>query len=111
MKSPIFYFLLIALFPVNSIFANGGPIDWSNVLNCGDIKLVNNEKIKVVKEHLKIKIIGDYSHVNVIYTLDNQSDDADVSYGFPTDIIQSPYDSYFEFRSGDLPEISFKLNN
>lgn len=112
MKSSIFYFLLIFLYSSSILFANGGPIDWSNVLNCGDIKLIHDERIEVIKEHMKIKIVGDYSKVNVVYTLFNKlNSQADVSYGFPIDILQDPYDSHFKLRKEDLPEITFKINN
>ena len=61
----------IILIPVNS-FANGGPVDISHFRKTGNIRLLRKADISLVKESLKIKIIGDYTEIEVDYNLKKQ---------------------------------------
>lgn len=66
-------------------FSNGGTYDHSHFRKTGNIRLMQKADVKLLKEDLKITIIGDYSYVEVKYTLQNNGGDQKIYYGFPVD--------------------------
>ena len=95
--------VLLCNFPQDAL-SNGGPVDGSNVLQFGKVKLLNVHSIEVRSEKLNIVLDGDYSHITATYVLFN-SDKVPVrgiSYGFPVDFtIQEVVDSDREVPSWD----------
>ncbi|WP_044202319.1 discoidin domain-containing protein [Flammeovirga sp. OC4] len=91
MKKAIFFFLLVLR--SFSVLSNGGPIEGSYVQQSGAIKLINNEKIRVLKEDLEVKILGDDCLVKVRYLFKNEGQKEKVEYGFPVDYL--PPDGYY----------------
>lgn len=71
-----------------SIFANGGPVDWSNFKCMGTITPMKVTGISLEKERLNIVVTGDYSDVHAVYTLAKGKDykaGQTITYGFPVD--------------------------
>ncbi len=80
--------VILVLFFVLKIFANGGPIDGSVFYKTGDIVLMKYAEVKLLKEDLNIKIEGDYSWVTVQYMLTNTSSyNKEITYGFPVELL------------------------
>ena len=67
------------------LYANGGPIDGSNLYRFGVITPTAVKEVALKKELLIIKLEGDYSNVTVLYTLQNSGEARRVQYGFPVD--------------------------
>lgn len=84
----IFFFLFLFLFfPFHYTWANGSPFDESVFGKSGEIKLIGIANIRLGKEVLDIRIKGRYIQVDVVYTLRNLSEEADISYAFPIDML------------------------
>ncbi|MEO1054149.1 MAG: discoidin domain-containing protein [Bacteroidota bacterium] len=84
---------LLIVLPNQLAFANGGPISGSYVQKSGNIKLITQHDIEILKEDLNIQIDGDYCNVEVTYLFKNRGAANDVKYGFPVDFI--PSDGYY----------------
>lgn len=103
--------LILLMVTASNIFANGGPIDGCAVYRTADIILINMPDIKLIKEDLKINIVGDYSFVDVTYVIQNNSyTDSKITYGFPIDYIRTDLQYEFEWQKEYLPEIEFYLD-
>src|SRR6266571_1313146 len=92
------------------VFANGGPIDGSEIFSTGNVQLLENKDISLVEEDLKVKIVGDHAQVDVKYLLSNNGDTTKVTYGFPVikmteaamqDISSTPLDNLTAFSIKD----------
>ena len=51
----------------------------------GNVRLLKKANIEILKEILSIKVIGDFTIVNVEYVFQNNGDDDIIWYGFPID--------------------------
>ena len=104
----LFSFLVLTAY----LFGNGGPIDGCAVYKTGDIILINYPDINIIKEDLNIKIVDDYSYVNVCYKLKNNSyENNKITYGFPVDFRRDDLHYDFVWLDEYVPEIEFYLNN
>ena len=79
----IFVFWII-ITPLIS-FSNGGPIDISHFFKTGNIRLLRIADISLIKENLNIKVVGDFTEIEVEYHLQNNGDLQKIQYGFPVD--------------------------
>ncbi|WP_338765653.1 hypothetical protein WAF17_02085 [Bernardetia sp. ABR2-2B] len=70
----------------NFVLANGGSIDGSRFKKTGNIRLLQNADIELVKEDLFIKVINDTTFFEVHYFLKNNGKTQQVHYGFPIDL-------------------------
>jgi len=77
-------FLLIV--PV-SAFANGSPIDGSDIRATGNIHMLQKKDISLDEENLHVVLDNDFSVVRVEYHLTNHGGKAKVTYGFPVDYV------------------------
>lgn len=77
--------LLLSFYICHFSFSNGGTYDHSHFRKTGNIRLMQKADVKLLKEDLKITIKGDYSFVEVKYTLQNNGNDQKIYYGFPVD--------------------------
>ena len=84
-----------------SIFANGGPVNISNFRKTGNIKLMQKADFSLLEEVLNIKIVGDYTYVEVKYRLKNNGKKDRITYGFPVDAFEC--DWYFGESEGPNP--------
>jgi len=104
----LFSFLILTV----CLWGNGGPIDGCAVYKTGDIILINYPDINIIKEDLNIKIVDDYSYVNVCYKLKNNSyENNKITYGFPVDFRRDDLHYDFVWLDEYVPEIEFYLNN
>lgn len=104
----LFSFLILTV----CLWGNGGPIDGCAVYKTGDIVLINNPFVSIVKEDLYIKIVEDYSYVNVTYKLKNKSyESSNITYGFPVDYRRDDIHYDFVWLDEYVPEIEFYLNS
>lgn len=76
--------LYIALAPALS-WANGTPIDRSDVNATGNIRMIQKGDIILEEEMLRITIDGDWAAVRAEYHLMNRGGGTTVAYGFPID--------------------------
>lgn len=84
MRKICIYLYLFIISPDVS-FANGGPIDLGHLRKTGNIRLLRNADVSLLKEDLKLKLIGDYTEIEVEYILQNNGKMQDIQYGFPVD--------------------------
>lgn len=104
----LFSFLVLTAY----LFGNGGPIDGCAVYKTGDIILITYPDINIIKEDLNIKIVDDYSYVNVRYQLKNNSyDNSKITYGFPVDYRRDDLHYDFVWLDEYVTEIEFYLNS
>lgn len=104
----LFSFLILTV----CLWGNGGPIDACAVYKTGDIVLINNPFVSIVKEDLYIKVVEDYSYVNVTYKLKNESyESSNITYGFPVDYRRDDLHYDFVWLDEYVPEIEFYLNS
>jgi len=100
------YFLLFSiLLAVPSVlFANGGPIDGSDVHATGNIRMIQKKDISLDTEDLRVEFDGDYAVVRVEYHLTNHGKKDTVTYGFPVDYTR-PEDREFteELKNAGKP--------
>lgn len=87
----IYPILTFALLTTQLIFANGGPVDMSHFRKTGNIRLLRNADVSLLKEDLKIKVVGDYTEIEVEYTLQNNGKTQEIQYGFPVDAYESDW--------------------
>ena len=104
-RALILTLLICTLFSVTS-YGNGGPVNESYFYQTGNIRFLNEPRIKVTQEDLFIKIVDDYCEVTVKYVFEGDFN-GKVLYGFPVD--------YWIFRdyyeNGIEPEISLDSKN
>jgi hypothetical protein len=84
MKKFMIIFSLI-IFP-SLLFANGSPINMSEIYATGNIEMVKKENISLEEETLSVVIDGDYADVNVEYKFKNRGNADTVTYGFPIEL-------------------------
>lgn len=80
----IFLILCFLLLPFY-LFANGGVIDYSHFRKTGNIKLLRKADVSLLKEDLFLKVVGDYTEIEVHYQLKNNGEQQKMLYGFPID--------------------------
>jgi hypothetical protein len=100
MSNRIFIIVLIGLILAPLMFyANGGPVDMGRLRKTGNIRLLRKADVKLLSEDLKIKIVGDYTEIEVDYQLKNNGDPQQIQYGFPVDA----YDEDWHFGESAWP--------
>lgn len=119
MKTPhganyFFLYIFISL-PLIS-FSNGGPVNVSFFRKTGNITLMQQAEIELLKENLNIKVVDDYTEIDVQYLLINHGQSMEVQYGFPVDGFSDPwnfYDGFPVFGEDNDPVFSFQqeVNN
>ncbi|MCU0391528.1 MAG: hypothetical protein MUE81_10450 [Thermoflexibacter sp.] len=82
--------LLIIFIPFLA-FANGGPIDESHFRKTGNIRLLRTADVSLLKENLHIKVVGDFTEIEVEYHLKNNGKKQKVQYGFPVDAYETDW--------------------
>lgn len=102
MKSKYFNYWIIGLLllfvPQQNIKANGDPvIRFSSINSVGNPTPRPIKDIQILKEHLLIQPRGEYTYVEVEYTLHNHSNKnyKRIDYGFPIDYQGESESSYF----------------
>lgn len=67
------------------LYANGGPVEWTDVTPMSGVSLQQNTDISLLKEDLHIKLLDDLEHykVDATYTLKNNGDNKILEYGVP----------------------------
>ncbi len=86
----ILLYLLVFYFLLSSVAsANGGVIDASYFKKTGNIRLLQQADISLLKEDLNIRIINDTTFIEVVYVLKNNGKNQKIHYGFPIDIYHS----------------------
>ncbi len=78
---------IILLFAPYFVFANGSPIDGSDIKATGNIRMMQKKDISLEAENLHIVLEGDYAAVRAEYHLTNHGNKTKVTYGFPVDYI------------------------
>ena len=71
MKTTIVIFLIISILTPLISFSNGGPVDYSHFRKTGNIRLLRKADVSLIKENLTIKVVGDFSEIEVEYSLKN----------------------------------------
>jgi hypothetical protein len=98
---------IVFLFPT-LLFANGSPINMSEIYGTGNIQMMKKQNISLDEETISVVIDGDYANVKVEYQFKNRGNADTVAYGFPIDL-------YYESEQVlDLPEKSltnFKIED
>lgn len=84
---PIFVAFLICC-SSQSMLANGGPIDVSLFRKTGNIRLMQKADISLMQEDLTISVDGDYTLIDVEYTIHNKGAEDEILYGFPIDAFE-----------------------
>jgi len=87
-KMKNFITLLICIFPC-VLYSNGGPLDMSHFRKTGNIRLMDKKEVLLKKEDLKIKVIGDFTEIDVNYELQNLGKKQNIQYGFPVDAYET----------------------
>ena len=72
-------------------YSNGGPIDMSHFRKTGNIRLLREANVSLEKEDLKIKVVGDFTEIDVTYKLKNQGEEQKIQYGFPVDAFETKW--------------------
>lgn len=83
-------------------FSNGGPVDYSHFRKTGNIRLLRKADVSLIKENLSIKVVGDFSEIEVEYALRNNGKKQKIQYGFPVDAYETAW------GYGDVPPIFSK---
>lgn len=83
---PPFCVALLCLVPALS-WANGTPIDRSDVNATGNIRMIRETSISLEEEMLRIVMEGDWAAVRAEYHLVNRGSGTTVAYGFPIDYV------------------------
>lgn len=96
---PLFACLCLFLCPILAS-ANGGPLDLTEIVRTGNVRLTKAENILLKEELLEIMLMGDKAQVRVTYTLENTGPDAEVGFAFPVDINPEVQEYYPERRPG-----------
>lgn len=92
--------LYFFIFPT-LVFANGSPINMSEIYGTGNIEMIKKKNISLDQERVSVLIDGDYADVNVEYKFQNHGQADTVAYGFPIDLY------YKSEQVVNLPEKSF----
>lgn len=92
--------LIVFLLPT-SLFANGSPINMSEIYGTGNIEMMRKKNISLDEETISVVLDGDYANVNVEYKFKNHGQVDTVAYGFPIDLY------YKSEQVINLPEKSF----
>mgnify|MGYP001797377339 CR=1 FL=1 len=100
----IYTTLFFFIFPY-ILYSNGGPVDMSHFRKTGNIRLMNKQDVILKKEDLEIKIIGDYTEIDVKYELHNLGKKQKIQYGFPIDAYET------KWTYGDAAEVFSKHND
>lgn len=112
-----FYLVIIFILISFSVFGNGGPIDWTQLLSTGNINFQNNSGFKIHEESINFEVVEDYTNVTVEYKIKNLSETKKVAYAFPIDFsTHVPYNKknlekevpYFE-AFDNSKKLEFKL--
>lgn len=83
----LFTTISLSFLPFNC-FSNGGPIDLGYLRKTGNIRLLRNADVSLLKENLFLKVVGDYTEIEVEYHLKNNGKEQKIQYGFPVDAYQ-----------------------
>ena len=97
MTNRIFIILSLLTFSPLFSYSNGGPVDISHFRKTGNIRLLRKADVSLLKENLNIKVIGDYTEIQVEYHLKNNGKQQKIQYGFPIDAYETNWhygDSY-----------------
>ena len=78
----LLYFLI---FPT-LLFANGSPINMSEIYGTGNLEMMKKKNISLNEERVSVLIDEDYANVNVEYKFENHGQADTVAYGFPIDL-------------------------
>jgi len=89
-KTLTIFFIWIILKPLTS-YSNGGPVDISHFRKTGNIRLLRKADVSLLKENLTIKVIGDYTEIEVEYQLKNNGNQQQIQYGFPVDAYETDW--------------------
>jgi hypothetical protein len=68
------------------LFANGGPINWTELLQTGNIEFRSESEFELLEENIRFEIDGDHVVTTVDYYIENNGPARDVPYAFPIDI-------------------------
>ena len=93
--------LLCFLISPTLLFANGSPINMSEIYGTGNIEMIKKKNISLDQEGVSVSIDGDYANVIVEYKFANHGQADTVAYGFPIDLY------YKSEQVVNLPEKSF----
>ena len=101
-KCVLFPFLacLCLFFGPAPAWANGGPMDITEIVRTGNVRLTKAEDIRLAEETLEIVLMEDMAHVRVTYTLKNTGPDAEVGFAFPVDFSPEILEYYPERTIG-----------
>jgi hypothetical protein len=66
-------------------YANGGPVDGSNILSAGGLAPLQVPEVTLVSEDLQFTPDGDWVDVEAVYTLANRGAGVSLEYGFPVE--------------------------
>jgi len=91
MKTMKVFFLIICILTPLISFSNGGPVDYSHFRKTSNIKLLRKADVSLIKENLSIKVVGDFSEVEVEYCLKNNGKTQNIQYGFPVDAYETSW--------------------
>jgi hypothetical protein len=86
LKNIVIFFFIICV--VDNLYANGGPIDISQLYKTHNIQLISNANLVINSEDLFIKIQGKYSIVTVTYKIKNLGVKQIIKYGFAVDFYE-----------------------
>jgi hypothetical protein len=78
--------LLYLLISPTLVFANGSPINMSEIYGTGNIEMMKKKNISLDEEMVSVVLNGDYANVNVEYKFGNHGQADTVAYGFPIDL-------------------------
>lgn len=71
--------------------SNGGPVDISHFRKTGNIRLLRKADVSLLKENLNIKVVGDFTEIEVEYHLKNNGKRQNIQYGFPVDAYETDW--------------------
>ena len=109
----LFLIVCCIILPLETLFANGGPVASSSVISTGEMRFLNMPNVELLKERLTFHVIDDYCKVDVEYTLKNLLTNAPdtIQYAFPIDFVRDEDSGKFNWKPDNIKSLHFLLDN
>ncbi|MEO1382675.1 MAG: hypothetical protein AAFV78_05555, partial [Bacteroidota bacterium] len=105
----IVFFLSVFIYS-SQIFANGGPVNWSDVVSTGAVQMMKEARVSIETEHLHIYVSDSESLIDVTYYL-QVAEPLTVDYGFPVDYVEDEANGGFNWHTDYVSSFFMYLND
>lgn len=109
MKNLIIIYLFI-VYPA-ILFANGSPINSSEIYSTGNIEMVVKKNISLEEEFIFVEFEGDYAIVHIKYKFWNHDQKETVTYGFPIDVFAGFFGMHGKSKDNSIVYFEIKDEN